>query len=151
MKKAKKAERTGPSATSLRDIPELDFGQYGPPRPNPYARRMHEHGWELVHDGPSAASLRDVPEIDVARGAARANPHARRIKAEGFELQVGRGRPRANAEVGPTEVKSVRLPPALWAQLEARARAEGVALHALVRAALAALLTEKPARKKRSA
>jgi hypothetical protein len=45
----------------------------------------------------------------------------------------------------------VRLPPALWAQLEARARAEGVALHVLVRAALAALLTEKPARKKRSA
>lgn len=55
-------------------------------------------------------------------------------------LQVGRGRPRGGAETGPTVLKSVRLPPAIWKELERRARAEGVAVHALVRKAILALL-----------
>ena len=42
--------------------------------------------------------------------------------------------------VGPTVLKSVRLPPAIWMELEKRARAEGVAVHALVRKAILALL-----------
>ena len=54
--------------------------------------------------------------------------------------KCGRGRPRAGAETGPTVLKSVRLPPTIWKELEERARAEGVAVHALVRKAILALL-----------
>ena len=36
--------------------------------------------------------------------------------------------------------KSVRLPPAIWKELEKQARAEGVAVHALVRKAILAQL-----------
>jgi hypothetical protein len=55
-------------------------------------------------------------------------------------LQVGKGRPKRGAETGPTILKSVRLPPAVWKELERRARSEGVAVHALVRKAVLALL-----------
>lgn len=133
MKKRTEARR--PSPVSLREVPEVDFRRYGRGRANPFAKRMREEGWQLVHDGPSAASLRDMPELppDVT---GRRNPYAKRIKAGGIELQVGRGRPRAGRRVGPTVVKSVRLPPALWKRLEQQAREKGVALHALVRSAL---------------
>jgi hypothetical protein len=42
-------------------------------------------------------------------------------------------------------VKSVRLPPAVWKRLEAQARIEGVALHAIVRTALLEWLKRNPA------
>jgi hypothetical protein len=148
----KKARRyTEPSRASLREIPEIDFSEYGQARHNRFAKRMSEEGWELVHDGPTRAALKEMPETDFSRVHARSNPYAKRIKAQGYELQVGRRRPAIGAEVGPTVVKSVRLPPILWVQLQEKAHAEGVALHALVRTALAALLEEKPARKKRTA
>lgn len=131
----RKKHRSGPTAASLRDIPEVDFGGYGRGRRNPFWRRMRAEGWQLVHEEPAPASLHEMPEIDGA-ASGRKNPYATRIKASGIELQVGRGRPRAGSEVGPTQVKSVRLPPAVWKRLEKRARAEGIALHALVRAAL---------------
>jgi uncharacterized DUF497 family protein len=125
----------GPARASLIAAPEIDFGKYGRRRRNPFAKRMAKEGWELAHSAPSSASLRDMPEL---RGPTkgRPNPYAKRIASQGVELQVGRGRPRVGAEIGPTQVKSVRLPPLVWKQLEEQARAEGLALHALLRAAI---------------
>lgn len=70
----------------------------------------------------------------------RRSNYDERIKSGGLTLQVGRGRPRAGAEAGTTVPKSVRLPPAIWKELEKRAPAEGIAVHALVRKAFLALL-----------
>lgn len=135
----KKKTKRSPSRASLRDVPQVDFARYGRGRANPFAARIRREGWELVHDGPSKASLREMPEID-RRTRGRASPYAKRLKARGIELQVGRGRP---SRKGPTEVKSVRLPPSLWKQLEAEAAIEGIALHALVRAALVRWLNRR--------
>jgi hypothetical protein len=133
-----------PSPASLRAVPEVDFGKYGRRRRNPFAKRMAREGWELDHEGPSLASLEEMPELgDKLKG--RRSPYAKRIASQGVELQVGRGRPRAGTELGPTQVKSVRLPPAVWKRLETQARVEGVALHAIVRTALLEWLKRNPA------
>ena len=133
MKKTTKTK--DPSRTSLGAVPEVDFSKYGRRRRNPFAKRIAKEGWELVHPEPSPASLSEMPEVRAGtRG--RRNPYAKRIGSQGVELQVGRGRPRAGAEIGPTRVKSVRLPPLVWKQLEEQARAEGLALHALLRTAI---------------
>ena len=131
----KKAKQRGPSTASLRAVPSVDFSAYKKARRNPFAKRMHAEGWQLVHEGPSKSSLKEIPPV--ASGTkARVNPYARRIHAHGIELQVGRRRPARGEEVGPTAVKSVRLPPAVWKRLEKQAKSSGVALHALVRVAL---------------
>lgn len=88
---------------------------------------------------PSASSLREMPEMNFSR-AERRNPYAARIDRDGYSVHVRRGRPRRGSETGPTVTKSVRLPPEVWAQLQERASAEGVPLHALLRAALIAWL-----------
>lgn len=134
-KKTRNTSQPDPSAASVRAVPTVDFGAYGAGERNPFAARMKAEGWELVHEGPSSESLQDIPELR-ASAKGRPNPYAERIRAQGIELQVGRRRPRRDKEVGPTVVKSVRLPPAVWKRLEKQARASGIALHALVRAAL---------------
>ena len=144
----KKAKRREPTARSLAAVPPVDFAVYGPGRPNPFAARVKAEGVDLVHEGPSAASLREIPTLG-REAAGRANPYATRIRAEGYELQVGRGRPISGKEVGPTTVKSVRLPAELWKQLEERATSQGVALHALIRAALVELLERRDNRRAR--
>jgi hypothetical protein len=131
----KKKVEHEPSAASLRAVPPVDFSRHRAGRKNPYAKRMKREGWELVHEEPSKASLRAIPELTEGAKSQR-NPYARRLRAQGIELQVGRHRPLQGKEVGPTVVKSVRLPPAVWARLEKQARTSGMALHALVRAAL---------------
>jgi hypothetical protein len=138
MKKTK-PDVKGPSRTSLREMPEVDFARYRVRR-NRFARRIAREGFALVHDEPTRASLRAIPEADFSRARVRRNPYAAQIRAAGVTLQVGRGRPNAAAEVGPTVTKSVRLPPAVWARLAKRARAEGVAVHALVRRAILELV-----------
>ncbi len=140
MKKAR-ASRTGPSARSLREMPELDFAEYRVSK-NRFARRMAREGAVVLHQPPTRTSLKELPEPDFERAAIRRNPYAQRIAAGGIELQVGRGRPRRDAEVGPTVTRSVRLPPKVWAALEKRARAEGVAVHALIRRALLQLIDD---------
>ena len=80
-----------------------------------------------------------MPEMNLAH-ARRHNPYAARLAREGVTIHVTRGRPRKGEETGPTVTKSVRLPQAVWGQLQTRARTEGVALHALVRTALLAWL-----------
>jgi hypothetical protein len=144
----KKTERSRePSAASLKEVPPVDFAGYRPGRRNPFAARVKAEGVEVVHEGPSRASLREIPEL-ASKTKGRANPYAQRLQTEGYELQVGRRRPAAGTEVGPTTVKSVRLPPALWARLEERATTEGIALHALIRTALVELLEARPKRRR---
>jgi hypothetical protein len=130
----RKTERE-PTRSSLRSVPSVDFTRYRAGRRNPFAKRMKAKGWELVHESPSRSSLREIPELS-PNAIGKPNPYAMRIGAQGVELQVGRRRPARGTEVGPTQVKSVRLPPAVWRRLERSARVEGVALHAVVRAAL---------------
>lgn len=84
---------------------------------------------------PSRASLREIPEVDFASAKVRPNPYAERIAAEGI-VHVGRGRPRKGQETGPTIPKSIRFPAPVWKQLEKRAKAEGITLHAALRAAI---------------
>ena len=137
MKKAR-SERE-PTRLSVREMPEIDFSRFRI-RKNRFAKRIAREGIEVLHEGPSARSLREMPELDLNRAKVRRNPYAHRIRAGGITLQVGRGRPTRDQEVGPTVTRSIRLPPRLWAQLEKRARAEGIAVHALLRRAIAKVL-----------
>ena len=89
---------------------------------------------------PSRASLREIPEIDFSKVRMRRNPYAARIAREGLTIQVGRGRPKKLLEVGGTRPRSVRFPDVVWKQIEARAKAKGMTLHAALRAAILAWL-----------
>ncbi len=97
------------------------------------ARKRRQHG-------PSTASLLEIPEVDFSRAKVRRNPYAARIAREGLTVQVGRGRPRKLLEVGGTSPRSVRFPDIVWAQIEARARARGITVHAALREAILAWL-----------
>ena len=137
----KKANKRGRAArgTAWSEVSDVNFGVYQL-KQNRFAKRVKKEGILLVHDAPSPASLKAIPEADFGRVQVRRSSYAERIKAGGLTLQVGRGRPRGGAETGPTVLKSVRLPPAIWKELEKRARTEGIAVHALVRRAILALL-----------
>ena len=87
---------------------------------------------------PSKASLREMPEVDLKDGRWRPNPYAARIAREGMTIHVGIGRPKKGEETGPTIPRSVRFPAAVWKLLEERAEAEGMTLHAALRAAIIA-------------
>jgi hypothetical protein len=137
-KKANKRARAA-RGTAWSEVSDVNFGAYQL-KQNRFAKRVKKEGILLVHDAPSPASLKAIPEANFDRIKVRRSDYAERIKARGLTLQVGRGRPRGGAETGPTVLKSVRLPPAIWQELEKRARAEGVAVHALVRKAILALL-----------
>ncbi len=89
---------------------------------------------------PSRTSLRDIPEIQFSRARIRRNPYAVRIAKEGITIQVGRGRPKRLLEVGGTHPRSVRFPDVVWKQIEARAKAKGMTLHAALREAILAWL-----------
>jgi hypothetical protein len=65
------------------------------------------------------------------------NPYYEHIRqAGGVRLRARSGRPRAGESAGPTETRSVRLPPAVWARVEAQAEREGLTVHAAVRQAV---------------
>lgn len=130
MKKASRARSRGPSAATLREMPELDLGQYRARR-NPFAARIAREGIQLVHDGPSAASVREIPEVDYGTARIRRNPYASRAAEP--TLQYGRGRPRRGEEVGPTPARSLRLPLPMWKRLDAEAKARRTTTHALLR------------------
>jgi hypothetical protein len=97
-------------------------------------------GKKRKHPEPSNASLREMPEVDFSRVRARRNPYAARVAEEGIVIQVGRGRPKKLLEVGGTQPRSVRFPAAVWQQIEARATAKGVTVHAALREAIIAWL-----------
>jgi hypothetical protein len=135
----KKANKRVPRGESWSEALDIDFDAYRLKR-NRFAKGVRKEGILLAHDAPSAASLEAIPEADFNRVKVRRSNYAKRIETGGLTLQVGRGRPRGDAETGPTVLKSVRLPPSVWKELEKRARKEGVAVHALVRKAILALL-----------
>lgn len=85
---------------------------------------------------PSRASLKEIPEVDFSSAKVRPNPYAKRIAREGISVQTGRGRPRRGEESGPTVPRSIRFPALVWKQIEERAAAEGISLHAALRAAV---------------
>src|ERR1700736_4497237 len=93
--------------------------------------------------GPSRASLREMPEVNFHKANFRRNPYALRIAAEGISIHVGRGRPRKGTETGPTVPRSVRFPARIWRHLERRAKAEGIPLHAALRAAVMAWINKE--------
>lgn len=92
---------------------------------------------------PSRASVREMPEVDFARRKVRRNPYALRVAAEGISIHLGRGRPRKGTETGPTIPRSVRFPANIWKHLELRAKAEGLPLHAALRAAVLAWVNDQ--------
>ena len=97
------------------------------------------------HRKPSRASLREMPEANFGR-AIRRNPYALRIAREGISIQSFRGRPRKGTETGPTIPRSVRFPVRVWKHLEGRAKAEGMTLHAALRAAVMAWINNETER-----
>ena len=99
-------------------------------------RKMRKH----KHLEPAWESLRDIPEVDFSKARVRKNPYAARIAKEGIVIQVGRGRPRKLLEVGGTRPRSVRFPDVVWEQIESRAKAKGVTVHAALREAVLAWL-----------
>jgi hypothetical protein len=96
--------------------------------------------------GPSRASLREMPEVNFDKARVRRNPYALRIAKEGISIQVGRGRPRKGTETGPTIPRSVRFPADVWTHLERRAKAQGMPLHAALRAAVLAWINNESER-----
>ena len=95
---------------------------------------------------PSRASLREGPEVSFERTKVRRNPYALRIANEGISIHAGRGRPRKGTETGPTIPRSVRFPARVWRHLEKRAKAEGIPLHAALRAAVMAWINKEARR-----
>lgn len=94
------------------------------------------------NDEPSAASLREMPELDFTKAKLRPNPYAARIAAEG-RFHLAPGRPRKGTETGPTGPRSIRFPAPVWRQIEKRAKAEGITLHAALRAAVVAWMRQR--------
>jgi hypothetical protein len=89
---------------------EVDFNRFGPARRNAFAG-AYERG------GPSLLALWEMPEI-----APDAVPLRRG--------HPGKGKSRA------TVARSVRLPAAVWKELESKARSKHLNLHQAMRAAL---------------
>jgi hypothetical protein len=131
MKKAssKKNLRAG---TGWPEPAEIDFSRYRVRR-NPYARRIAREGIQIVHDAPSARSLAEMPEADFSRSRVRRNKFAVNAMVAASKVQYGKGRPPKGSEVGPTPARSIRLPEAVWKDLENEARARATTVHALLR------------------
>lgn len=83
-------------------------------------------------------ALREMPEVDFTRAKFGRNPYARRVAGEGISVHVAAGRPEKGTETGPTIPRSVRFSAGVWKHLEQRAKAEGIPLHAALRAAVLA-------------
>jgi len=126
----KKPKREEPSAVSLRELPEVDLETLRVRR-NPYASRIAREGRKIVHESPRASSLAAMPEPDFDRVQVRRNPYATRAAEP--QLQYGRGRPPRGEETGGTSTRSIRLPAAMWRDLEALARERQTTVHALLR------------------
>ncbi len=133
----KKPKREEPSAASLRELPEVDLERFRVRR-NPYASRIAREGRKIVHESPRARSLADMPEPDFDRVHVRRNPYATRAAEP--QLQYGRGRPPRGDETGGTSTRSVRLPAAIWRELETLARERHTTVHALLREVIMAFV-----------
>jgi|JI10StandDraft_1071094.scaffolds.fasta_scaffold15294_6 hypothetical protein len=88
----------------------IDFDRFGPVRRNAFAG-AGEPG------GPSLAALWEMPQL------------------AGDAVMLRRGRP-GRGTSRPTIARSVRLPAAVWTEIEAKARARHLNVHQVMRAAL---------------
>jgi len=140
MKKAMIKRNLNPSAASLREMPEVVFSTYRIRR-NPYASRIAREGVEVVHHGPSKRSLTEMPEANFAQSRIRRNKYAVQAITAASKIQYGKGRPPKGSEVGPTPARSIRLPKAVWKDLENEARARATTVHALLREVILAHLS----------
>lgn len=142
MKKARSSPAPAPKVATLREMPEIDFARFQIRR-NRFAARVKQEGIELMHEDPTAASLAEIPEVDLSAPARRRRPATAAVPT--VVVQVGRGRPRRGEEVGPTSVRSVRLPATLWRSLEQTAVRSSMTVHSVVRTAIV-LYLEQPRR-----
>lgn len=87
---------------------------------------------------PSAASLREIPPIDpeTALSFGRGAEGLRRARAYNALLQSRPGRPKKGELASGSSGRSVRLPDAVWSEIERLAAARGVSGHALMRQAI---------------
>lgn len=145
MKKATTRSPADPSARTLREMPEVDFSRYRVRR-NRYAARIAREGVHVVHDAPSRASLEAMPEADFTRARVGRNPYASRAAETRLQWQYGRGRPVRGQELGPTEVRSLRLPARVWESLDRHARGRKTTTHALLRELVALFLEREGSR-----
>jgi macrodomain Ter protein organizer (MatP/YcbG family) len=97
-----------PSASSLKEMPEVDFSK-AKLRRNPYAERIAKTGIEIVVPGE---------------------------KTRKIVIRSRKGRPGKSKEIGKTVQKSVRFPDDIWNELEKKARAQGKTLHEVLREAI---------------
>ena len=89
---------------------ELDFAKLGPARRNAFAGAGQR-------GGPSLLALWEMPEIKAG------------------SMMLRRGRP-PHGEMAQTITKSIRLPAAIWQEVEERAKAKHLNLHQAMRTAL---------------
>jgi len=89
---------------------ELDFSKLGPVRRNAFAGAGQR-------GGPSLLALWEMPQVAAST------------------MMLRRGRP-ARGEVRKTVTKSIRLPAAIWEQVEQRAHDKHLNLHQAMRSAL---------------
>lgn len=146
MKKAISKRPGAPSKASLRAIPEVDFTQHQVRR-NRFAMRVQKTGVQLAHDAPSRDSLSELPEVDFSGTPPRRRARSQ-TTAAAITLQIGKGRPPRGAEVGPTTVRSIRLPASVWRSLEQRASHQRVTVHAVLRNAVVDYLAPSTSRRK---
>jgi hypothetical protein len=103
-----------------------------------------------VHEEPSAESLREIPPIDPetaisfgrgAEGLARAREFSALMRSRS-------GRPRRGAPAPGSAGRTVRLPDAVWAELERFAGKRGATAHAIMREAIVRWVLDARAREK---
>jgi hypothetical protein len=140
MKKGIGKRELNPSMASLREMPEVDFSAYRI-RKNPYAARIAREGVEIVHHGPSKRSLAEMPEVNFAQSQVHPSKYAVQAMTAASKIQYGKGRPPKGSEVGPTPARSIRLPKAVWKDLEDEARDRATTVHALLREVVLAHLS----------
>lgn len=99
---------------------------------------------------PSKAALREMPERK-ASAKTRPNKFAAQIAKDGGLtyavdgkeprwVPLPQGRPKRGAETEASKPRSVRLPDSVWEELQARAAAQGVGVHTLLRELVAEYL-----------
>lgn len=87
---------------------------------NPFYEKIRREGYRIKLERPE-------PKIPPT------NPYYERVK-DG--VCVKPGRPRKGESEGPTEIRSIRLPPSVWEKVEDQAAREGLSVHAAVRHAV---------------
>jgi hypothetical protein len=102
------------------------------------ASGMRKARGKRAHEEPSQESLRDIPPLDAetAISFGRGAEGLRRARAFRALLRPTRGRPKRGGAASGSSGRSVRLPDAVWDELERIAEARGASAHALMREAI---------------